>query len=148
VESALGIVENEFHLEHVDIGLTLDKDMINTLLDKNQIEQVVINLLLNALHAVDENGVVTVMTSVNPEADKVLIEVNDNGCGIAEADRKKIFEPFFSTQSSGTGLGLAISYGIIRNHGGDIRVSSTLGEGTRFLVEFPIQTDTAAREVA
>lgn len=148
VESALGIVENEFHLQHVDIGLLLDRNMIDTSLDENQIEQVVVNLLLNALHAVDENGVVTVKTSVNPEADTILIEVNDNGCGIAEADRKKIFEPFFSTRSSGTGLGLAISYGIIRNHGGDIGVSSTLGEGTCFLVKFPIQTDTAAREVA
>ncbi len=147
VESALGIVENEFHLQHVDIGLFLDRNMIDTFLDKNQIEQVVINLLLNALHAVDENGVVTVKTSVNPEDDTILIEVNDNGCGIAETDRKKIFEPFFSTRSRGTGLGLAISYGIIRNHSGDIRVSSTIGEGTRFLVKFPIQTDTAAREV-
>lgn len=148
VESALGIVENEFHLQHVDIGLFLDRNMIETSLDENQIEQVVINLLLNALHAVDENGVVTVKTSVNPETDTVLIEVNDDGCGIAEADRKKIFEPFFSTRTSGTGLGLAISYGIVRNHDGDIRVSSTVGEGTRFLVEVPIQTGAAAREVA
>jgi len=147
VESALGIVENEFHLRHVDIGLALDRTMSDTFLDANQIEQVVINLLLNALHAVDEYGVVTVKTSVNPESDTICIEVNDNGCGIAEADRKKIFEPFFSTRSSGTGLGLAISYGIVRNHGGDIRVASTLNEGTRFLVEFPIQAG-AAGEVA
>lgn len=137
VESALGIVENEFHLRHVDIGLSLDKTMIDTLLDMNQIEQVVINLLLNALYAVDEYGVVTVKTSMNPEAGTVLIEVNDNGCGIGAEDRKKIFDPFFSTRSNGTGLGLSISYGIIRNHGGDIQVSSTIGEGTRFLVELP-----------
>jgi len=148
VESALGIVENEFHLQHVDIGLFLDRNMIETSLDENQIEQVVINLLLNALHAVDENGVVTVKTSVKPETDTVVIEVNDNGCGIAEADCKKIFEPFFSTRTSGTGLGLAISYGIVRNHDGDIRVSSMLGEGTRFLIELPIQTETAVKEVA
>ena len=148
VESALGIVENEFHLRHVDIGLTLDRNMIDTYLDENQIEQVVINLLLNALNAVDENGVVTVKTSVNPVADTVRIEVNDNGCGIAEADCKKIFEPFFSTRSNGTGLGLAISYGIVRNHGGDIQVFSTLGQGTRFLIEFPIQSGVTAGKAA
>ena len=148
VESALGIVENEFHLRHVDIGLSLDRQMVDTFLDENQIEQVVINLLLNALHAVDENGVVTVETSVPPETDTVRIEVNDNGCGIAPSHCKKIFEPFFSTRSSGTGLGLAISYGIVRNHGGDIQVFSTLGEGTRFRVEFPIQAGATAGEVA
>lgn len=139
VESALGIVENEFHLRHVDIGLNLDRHMIDTYLDKNQIEQVVINMLLNALHAVDEYGAVSLKTAVQPDTHTVRIEVSDNGCGIPKTNRKKIFEPFFSTRSNGTGLGLAISYGIIRNHGGDIQVFSTLGEGTRFVVEFPIQ---------
>ena len=141
VETALGIVENEFHLRHVDIGLTLSKHMINTLLDENQIEQVVINLLLNALHAVDENGKVSVRTFVDEAADRVCIEIVDNGCGIPEKDLKKIFEPFFSTRASGTGLGLSISYGIIRNHQGDIQVVSEPGKGTRFKIAFPIQAE-------
>jgi len=140
VESALGIVENEFHLHHVDIGLTLAKNMIDTLLDENQIEQVVINLLLNALHAVDENGQVGVRTSIDETNDTICIEVFDNGYGIAEKDLKKIFEPFFSTRSNGTGLGLSISYGIIRNHEGDIQVASEPGKGARFKIAFPVQT--------
>jgi signal transduction histidine kinase len=147
VESALGIVENEFHLRHVDIGLTLAKDMLTTLLDENQIEQVVINLLLNALHAVAEYGKVTVTTGVDHDAGTIAIEVVDNGCGIAPADRKKIFEPFFSTRSNGTGLGLSISYGIVQNHQGDIQVFSAPEKGTRFVVTFPIRTETAAGRV-
>ena len=147
VESALGIVENEFHLRHVDIGLTLAKDMDDSLLDENQIEQVVINLLLNALHAVAEYGKVSVITAVDHHAGIIRVEVVDNGCGIAEANLKKIFEPFFSTKSKGVGLGLAISYGIVQNHKGDIQVFSAPGKGTRFVIEFPIQTAPADREI-
>ncbi|BBO71779.1 hypothetical protein DSCA_57090 [Desulfosarcina alkanivorans] len=147
VESALGIVENEYHLQHVDIGLALAKDMVTTLLDENQIEQVVINLLLNALHAVDEYGKVAVRTGVDDDAGKIVVEVVDNGCGITPSDRKKIFEPFFSTRSNGTGLGLAISYGIVQNHQGDIQAFSEPEKGTRFVITFPIRTDTAAGRV-
>jgi two-component system NtrC family sensor kinase len=121
--------------------------MIDTLLDENQIEQVVINLLLNALHAVDEYGKVAVTTGVDEDAGTVVVEVVDNGCGIAQGDRKKIFEPFFSTRSNGTGLGLAISYGIVQNHGGDIQLFSEPEKGTRFVITFPIRTDTAAGRV-
>ena len=147
VGSALGIVENEFHLRHVDIGLTLAKEMVATPLDANQIEQVVINLMLNALHAVDEYGHVSVRTFVDQTADTVCIEILDNGCGIAEKDLKKIFEPFYSTRSEGTGLGLSISYGIIRNHEGDIQVASETGKGTRFKIAFPIQSEAADKKV-
>ncbi|WP_319408190.1 ATP-binding protein [uncultured Desulfosarcina sp.] len=144
VESALGIVENEYHLQHVDIGLRLAKDMVNTLLDGNQIEQVVLNLLLNALHAVAEYGKVTVTTIVDHDAGAIRVEVVDNGCGISQEHQKRIFEPFFSTRPNGTGLGLAISYGIVQNHQGDIRVSSDPGKGTRFVIVLPIRTDAAA----
>jgi len=140
VESALGIVENEFHLRHVDIILILDKDMVNIMVDENQIEQVMINLLLNALGAVEENGKVFVRTKTDLTAGAIFVEVADNGCGIAQDNLKKIFEPFFSTKKQGVGLGLAISYGIIQNHQGKIRVSSKPGEGSRFVIEFPIKT--------
>jgi signal transduction histidine kinase len=147
VESALGIVENEFHLRHVDIGLTLAEEMTNTLLDENQIEQVVINLLLNALNAVTEYGKVSVITAVDRIAGTVRLEVVDDGCGIAEADLEKIFEPFFSTRSNGTGLGLSISYGIVKNHQGYIQVFSTPGKGTRFVITFPIRAEAANGKV-
>jgi signal transduction histidine kinase len=111
------------------------------LLDENQIEQVFINLLLNAIHAVEENGRVTIQTAVDSENNKVQVEITDNGCGIAADDIEKIFEPFYSTRAKGTGLGLAVSYGIVKNHQGDIRVYSVPGETTRFTIELPIRDE-------
>ena len=138
IESAVGIVANEFRLRHVSIENQLAADMVNTLLDKNQIEQVLINLLLNALQAVEENGWVTVRSTVDSGKKCISVEIADNGCGIASVDFKNIFEPFFSTKANGTGLGLSVSYGIIKNHQGDIRVFSEPGQGARFKIKFPI----------
>jgi len=141
MESALGIVENEFHLRHVRVRKQLDKVIEKVYLDENQIEQVFINILLNALQAVDDNGIVTVQTVVDPEHKKIHVEISDNGCGIAADHMKKLFDPFFSTKANGTGLGLAVSYGIVENHQGDIRVFSELGKGTRFIIDFPFLVD-------
>jgi two-component system NtrC family sensor kinase len=141
METALGIVENEFRLRHVGLERQLAENMVKTLLDENQIEQIFINLLLNAVHAVSENGKVIIQTVVDPGSNKVRVEIADNGCGIAAEDIKKIFEPFYSTKAKGTGLGLAVSYGIVQNHQGDIRVLSPPGQGTRFTLEFPIRTE-------
>jgi signal transduction histidine kinase len=138
INSAVGIVENEFHLRHVRIQQELAKDMKEALLDKNQIEQVFINLLLNSLHAVDDKGLVTVKSTVDEGNRKIQVEVADNGCGISKENMEKIFEPFFSTKANGTGLGLAVSYGIVANHKGDIRVSSEPGRGACFIVELPM----------
>ncbi len=141
MESALGIVENEFHLRQVRIRKSLAADMIKTFLDENQIEQVFINLLLNALQAVEDSGLVTVKSAVDAEAGRVHMEVADNGCGISAENLKRIFEPFFSTKGDGTGLGLAVSYGIVENHKGNIRIISEPDQGARFVVEFPIPPD-------
>ena len=141
MESALGIVENEFHIRHVALDRHLAADMISIMVDGNQIEQIFINLLLNALHAVaPHEGRVTVESEMNGKRDRIVVRIRDNGCGIAETDIKKIFEPFFSTKTKGTGLGLSVSYGIVQNHQGDIRVSSVPGQGTTFTVELPIRT--------
>jgi len=146
MNSAIGIVENEFHLRQVRIRKNLALDMSETLLDRNRIEQVFINLLLNALHAVDDNGQVRVESSLDKERKRVCVEIFDNGCGISAENMEKLFEPFFSTKSNGTGLGLAVSYGIVKNHKGDIRVWSEPGRGSRFTVEFPILADESSSE--
>jgi signal transduction histidine kinase len=144
METALGILDNEFRLRHVDLERQLAEDMTKTLLDENQIEQVFINLLLNAVHAVEESGNVTVQSRVDSQHNKIQVEISDNGCGIAADDIKKIFEPFYSTKTKGTGLGLAVSYGIIKNHHGDIRVYSVPGEITRFTIELPIRAENSS----
>lgn len=138
IESAQGVVVNEFRLRRVTIENQLAADMVDTLLDNNQIQQVLINLLLNALQAVEENGRVTVRSAVDSEQNSISVEIADNGCGIVTDDFKTIFEPFFSTKAKGTGLGLAISYGIVKNHQGNIQVFSEPGQGTHFTIHLPI----------
>ncbi len=138
IETALGIVENEFYVRRVTVEKELAQDMVKTSLDENQIVQVFVNLLLNALHAVEEHGRVSVCSTVDPLQNKITVEITDNGRGISAKNVKKIFEPFYTTRANGTGLGLSVSYGIIKNHEGDIRVFSELGKGTRFMIEFPI----------
>jgi two-component system NtrC family sensor kinase len=105
----------------------------------SQLNQVFMNLLVNAGHALRENGVITLSTGVGDGW--VWIEVGDNGSGIAPEHLHRIFEPFFTTKpvGSGTGLGLSLSYGIVKRHGGRIDVASVVGQGTRFTVHLPVQ---------
>jgi signal transduction histidine kinase len=141
VEKALSILENEFHIRHICIERELMKKRVSALLDENQIEQVLINFLLNAAHAIGDNGVVKVHSRYDIGSERISVGISDNGCGIDEKNLKKIFEPFFSTKNSGTGLGLSVSYGIVKNHNGDIHVSSTPGKGTTFTIELPVSSD-------
>ncbi|MGD9249915.1 MAG: ATP-binding protein [Desulfobacterales bacterium] len=103
-----------------------------------ELEQVILNLILNALDAIGENGIISIRT--RPTDDHwVLLEVEDNGCGMASEDLPKLFEPFFTTKPVGEGIGIGLStcYHIIEAHGGDIRVDSVPGEGARFTVRLP-----------
>ncbi|MCJ7595699.1 MAG: ATP-binding protein, partial [Desulfobacterales bacterium] len=121
---------------------SIDKDFSDEtpdiLLDSSQLQQVFVNILINAVEAMEDRGTITLKTSLGPDHKKVMVEMTDTGPGIAPENLGRIFEPFFSTKSKGTGLGLAVSYGIVRNHQGDIRVNSQPGQGTCFTVEFPI----------
>ena len=104
-----------------------------------QLNQVFLNLLVNAAHAIDTKGEVTIRT--RRLEDRVTVAIQDTGCGIPEAIRNRIFEPFFTTKEvgKGTGLGLSISYDIIKKHGGEIEVASEPGVGTTFTISLPIQ---------
>jgi two-component system, NtrC family, sensor kinase len=112
----------------------------------SQINQVFMNLLVNAAQAIAERGTITIRTAREGD-DHVRIEVSDTGCGICPENLKKIFDPFFTTKpvGKGTGLGLSLAYGIIRKHGGKIEVSSELGVGTTFKITLPIQTAAEAK---
>ncbi len=143
ITTAVGVVQNEFYLKHVNLEKNLARDMVPALLDENQIEQVIINLLLNALHAVEDHGRVSIKSRVNGEQNTITVEIADNGCGIPASEVKKIFEPFYSTRSDGTGLGLAVSYGIVKNHQGEFHVYSEPGKGSRFTIELPAMAENA-----
>jgi signal transduction histidine kinase len=140
----LSILENEFRLQHIKIEKQLSNDLPDILLDVNQMQQVFINLLLNAIEAIYEEGAITVRSEQDPGKKLIKIEVADTGCGIPPENINQIFEPFFSTKKKGTGLGLSVSYGIVQNHHGRIQVTSQPGKGSRFTIELPIFTEKTA----
>lgn len=144
IEKALTILENEFRLHHIQLQKELSGNMQPTCLDSNQIEQVFVNILLNAVHATPEKGRITVRSEMLPSDNRVRVEISDTGSGISKENLNKIFEPFFSTKEKGTGLGLAVSYGIVKNHLGDIHVNSETGKGTRFTIDFPLRRDSTS----
>ncbi|HEU0265467.1 MAG TPA: ATP-binding protein, partial [Geobacterales bacterium] len=126
----------------VDFRLTLDELAPTLQLDRDQIKRVLINLLDNAVAAVEEEEEkrVDISTAFNRELKMVTLVVADTGHGIAVEDRAKLFEPYFSTKKTGTGLGLAIVNTIITDHQGFIRVRDNEPRGTRFIVELPVTT--------
>lgn len=137
IEKALSILDNEFRLRHLKLEQTLSPQMEKISLDGNQMEQVFVNILINAVQATPEDGIITVRTSWLPGPRVVRIQITDTGCGISAENLPKVFEPFFSTKEKGTGLGLAVSYGIVKNHGGNIRTCSVEGKGAEFTIDLP-----------
>ncbi|MDQ7826500.1 MAG: cache domain-containing protein [Candidatus Eremiobacteraeota bacterium] len=110
-------------------------------IDRNQVQQVFTNIILNAAEAMAKGGILTVKSKLSQDGNSLEVEFTDTGCGIPEEIIKKVFDPFFTTKETGkgTGLGLSISYGIIQKHNGDIQVKSIPGEGTTFTVILPME---------
>lgn len=137
IEKSLALMDNELFIRRIKVVRNLDYDIRGFFLDDDQLEQVLVNLLFNAVHAINEKGLITIRSRTRKDGKSVVVEVEDNGCGIHKDNLKKIFEPFYTTRSNGTGLGLAVSYGIIRNHNGSINISSELGIGTLIKLSLP-----------
>jgi len=108
-------------------------------LDRDQIKRTLINLLDNAVAAVEEKGEIRISTAFDPSLGIVQLEVADNGCGLDPDVRARIFEPYFSTKKDGTGLGLAIVSAIVADHRGYVRVRPNEPNGTRFIIELPVR---------
>jgi len=138
IEKTLGMLDNEFRLHHITVKKLLLSEMPDNFLDVNQMHQVFVNLLLNAVKAIQQNGEITIRSQLDADRKHATVEIADNGCGIRQEHISQIFEPFFTTNPAGTGLGLAVTYRIIRNHQGEIHVSSKPGKGTRFTIEIPL----------
>ena len=135
------VVLYEDRLDDARIELQLDSDLPATMLDVEQIKRVFVNLVDNALDAlvsVDDEKLITISTSRDVETGWVRAEVADTGKGIAPADVRRLFEPYFSRRDSGTGLGLAIVQRIILEHGGSIRAEKNNPRGAKFVIELPI----------
>jgi PAS domain S-box-containing protein len=142
LESTLNVVWNE--LKYKAEVIREFGELPNVRCLPGQINQVVMNLLINAAHAITGHGKIHLRTG--REGDMVWIEVEDTGGGIAPEHLKRIFDPFFTTKEvgHGTGLGLSLSYGIVKKHHGRIEVASELGKGSRFRVWLPIQQSAGA----
>ena len=140
IDDVLTFTEQHSGSGNVQIDRTYDDQVPDILLDEKRIKQVFINLVMNAKHAVGEEGRIQVITAFDPRESHVRIRIIDNGHGITADDLPHIFEPFFTTKPTGegTGLGLSVSYGILKNHGGDILVDSDPGQGSTFTVILPV----------
>jgi signal transduction histidine kinase len=140
IDDVLSFIHHHANLDKIQIKKTYDPAGRPILLDAKKIEQVLINLIMNAIHATEKRGVIHVGTDWHTDPGRLLVKVSDDGHGIEKSDISKIFDPFFTTKSTGkgTGLGLSVSYGIIKDHGGDIYVESAPGKGATFTVAMPV----------
>ena len=148
IDDTVRIVEKPAHLRDIEITVDLDRTLPPIWIDADQIKQVVMNMVVNAQHAVEEKGTITITTrrAQDPRAPAaeakpmVAISIVDTGCGIPEKNLKRIFDPFFTSKDvgKGTGLGLSVSHGIVEAHGGLIDVQSKVGEGSTFTVYLPL----------
>jgi two-component system NtrC family sensor kinase len=137
----LSLVERQAVFHDIRIVKSLDPQVPMILADANQIQQVFMNILLNAADAMPAGGVLTITSNLIPEDSFVQVRFSDTGTGIPEENLNRIFDPFFTTKADkkGTGLGLAVSYGIIDRHRGQIEVQSEEGKGTTFTIKLPRQ---------
>ena len=142
LERAITLVEHQAFYHDVRIERDFDPDVPAILMDASEMQQVFLNLLVNAGEAMAEGGSLTIRTcvTISPAAEEVQIVFRDTGVGIAPDTINRVFDPFFTSKDvgKGTGLGLAVSYGIIQRHGGGIDVESSPGQGATFTMTLPI----------
>ncbi len=142
LQDTLVFTRHQLDMAKVKLVLELADSLPHIMGSSNQLQQVCTNIILNALHAMPQGGVLRIATSVKEFDSQRLtqIEFTDTGYGINQENLSKIFEPFYTTKKpgEGTGLGLSVSYGIIRDHNGEILVESEMGKGTTFRVVIPV----------
>jgi len=151
IQDTARIIERPASFRDIEIAMDLDPELPKVWVDADLIKQVIMNILVNAQHAIEHEGSITVKTrrlaqprSPEPGAapvPTVEISIVDTGCGIPEKNLKRIFDPFFTSKEvgKGTGLGLSVSHGIIRAHAGTIEVESTVGQGSVFRIYLPVE---------
>ncbi len=135
IDRAYSLVAHSADIQHVDVVRDLSPSLPEVMADPDQLQQVLANLMLNAIQAMPEGGTLTLHTSADSEG-KVRIDVQDTGIGISKENMQKLFTPFFTTRKEvkGVGLGLAVAHGIIERHKGRIEVNSEEGKGSTFTI--------------
>ena len=145
IEDSLKRVERQAADAGVSVTAALPEKEALVRLDPDRLNQVLLNLYLNAIESMTDGGKIIVSLSGGPPGGSVEIRVSDTGPGIPEPDLDHIFDPYFTTKLTGTGLGLAIAHNIIQGHGGEIRAESRLGEGTTFTIVLPCAAESKNR---
>jgi len=140
IERSVLLSQHKMTLQNIQIRRELDKEIPKIRGDFNQLQQVIINLIFNAIDAMPNGGILSMACSLNTKDGVIEIKVRDTGSGIPKEDLPNIFEPFFTTKKEGKGLGLGLStvYGIIERHRGTIHVESEVGKGTSFTIRLPL----------
>ncbi|MBM3791550.1 MAG: hypothetical protein FJW35_14545 [Acidobacteria bacterium] len=144
IKEIVNLLQRQARLRNVAIITDIENDLPRIYVDPVEFEQVLVNLINNAMDAIPDGGEIRIRA--RQDEDQVHLEVRDNGTGIAADDLARIFEPFFTTKpvGKGTGLGLAVCYGVIHSWGGRIRAESELGKGTTMHIHVPVQRQSAA----
>ncbi len=138
LDDTLRLIETDASNSGINTRLEVTPDLSDIAADRDRLNQVFINLLLNGVQAMEQGGELTVTAENSEEGKTVLIKVHDNGCGIPPENIPQLFYPYFTTKTGGTGIGLAISQKIVSDHKGTIMVDSTEGKGTTVTVELPV----------
>lgn len=138
VEETVAMARPYWEESGVTISRNFGKNIPTSLFDKGKIQQALLNVLINAIQASKNGGMVEIETTM-ASPNSVEVVVGDHGEGISDANLKFVFDPFFTTKQQGTGLGLSIVSSIMKNHGGSISMSTKFGEGTRVSLEFPVR---------
>ena len=150
IKDVLALLEHQFEVGRVKVRRELSETPTTVIAIENQLQQVFLNLFLNARDAMPRGGWLTVTTRVDVDNQHLIAEVADTGSGIPPEHVARIYDPFFTTKAigRGTGLGLSITYGIVRAHDGTIRCDSAVGQGTRFTLTLPLSAAASARRAA
>jgi two-component system, NtrC family, sensor kinase len=141
IQDSLDLMESQYRKHDIRIEMSLANDIPDIVFDNQQIQQVFVNILLNAMQAMPKGGTVRVESRIERDAknhQNLCVTISDSGIGIAKEDFSKIFDPFFTTKPEGTGLGLSIAHKILEQHRAGIEARSRLGQGTTFILRFPI----------
>jgi signal transduction histidine kinase len=146
LSNSLKLIQQQLHSKNIQLvsSFTLDSDRINA--DGDQLGQALINFFLNAIESMPDGGTLTVTTLQPPRNGEngsrhtptLQLFIQDTGSGIAPENLSHVFDPFFTTKSQGTGLGLSVAHGIIQEHNGSIDIQSQVGQGTTFILTFPV----------
>ena len=138
IDRTVQLLKNQASFQNIQIIKEFDSGLPPIPLDKNKIQQVLMNFMLNASEAMPSGGSLTIISQPGADQRHVLVRFIDTGVGIPKENIPRLFDPFFTTKSTGTGLGLALSYGIVQQHQGKIEVRSELGKGSVFTISLPL----------